>query len=346
MKKRLRFLFAVSVFCVMLGTIMTVVGLIFGGAGELSKEVKELVHVARTGISETVQRIPMLESITNINGFTLVVDIDENNFSLDMNEEYETISGNYTNYELADVTAVKNLDISFFDSTIRILPSDNGKYGVESANAGEYQCYAENDTLYLSVFPGKIGENKTDDVITLYIPEEAELQQVLLFCSGSALEADIPLRGEELQVSSVCGNNFFEQPVTFETVVATVGVGELSFHEVNSTEFRSEISTGVARAEHIQTENAEVSVGLGTFQASGTINGDMLLNCGMGSMELVLAANQDDYNYDISGSAESVQIGTDTLAGMVMERWIDNGSENNITLSCSMGSVKIIFSQP
>ena len=75
MRRKIKSLFKIAITCVTVGTIMVIAGLLMGGAGELSKEVTELVHLVRVGVSESVERIPLLERITNINGFT--VDIDE-----------------------------------------------------------------------------------------------------------------------------------------------------------------------------------------------------------------------------------------------------------------------------
>ena len=84
MRRKIKSLFKIAITFVTVGAIMVIVGLLMGGAGELSKEVTELVHLMRVGVSESVERIPLLERITNINGFT--VDIDD--FSVKINEEY------------------------------------------------------------------------------------------------------------------------------------------------------------------------------------------------------------------------------------------------------------------
>ena len=95
----------------------------------------------------------------------------------------------------------------------------------------------------------------------------------------------------------------------------------------------------------MEAGSVQMRLGMGTITLQGVTSQDITANCGMGHLEMVLCDSQDSYNYDISGSAESVRIGTDTLAGMVMERWIDNGSDKAITLSCAMGSVEITFKE-
>ncbi len=343
MKRYLKSLFKISISLITIGTIVMFIGLLMGGAKALSKEVTELVHVVRVGVAETVERIPLLESITNINGFTLVVDRDE--VKVEVNEEYETINGDYSNLKLAEASQVQNLDISILNGKCYILPSANGYYGIESSDAEDFQCYVSDGTLYLSAFPKDFGTDAEKAEIILYIPNEAEYEKVILFCSGEQLEGEVRMTGNELSISSICGKNTFSDNLIFEDAVITVGIGELNMNGLSADSVKIEVSTAEAEIDNLQADTMEVSLGMGTLSIQGITEKDIILNCGMGHLDIMLGCAQEDYNYDISGSAESVQIGTDTLAGMVMERWIDNGSHKKITMSCAMGSVKIEFEQ-
>lgn len=345
MKRRLKSLFKISVACVTFGAMITIIGLLLGGAGELSKEVTELVHVIRIGVSKTVERIPMLESITNFNDFTLVVDVNQDGVSIEVNEEYETITGDYSDMNLAAASDVENLDISIMNGKCSILPSSNGCYGIESSDAEEFQCYVIDETLYLSAFPKDFGKAAEDAEIILYVPEDIYYQKVFLFCSGEKMSIEAELMGAELNISSICGENVFKDGTEFQDISVSVGIGNLQLQDIVAETLRLEVSTAEVEVKELVVDTMEVNLGMGTLSIQGKTSGDVTLNCGMGHLEMILSDAQDAYNYDISGSAESVQIGTDTLAGMVMERWIDNGSDRKITMSCSMGSVKIEFEQ-
>ncbi len=340
MRRQLKTLFKIAITFVTIGVIMVIVGLLLGGAGELSREVTELVHVVRVGVSESVERIPLLERITNISGFT--VDIDE--FSVEINEEYETITGDYRNLELAEASEVTNMDISIFSGTCRILPSANGYFGVESSGVKEFQCYVSDGTLYLSVLPESLQKSE-DAEIVLYVPNGQEYDKVFLFCSAEAVEVEAALNGSNLNLSSVYGTNTVSGEMNFENTTVSAGIGSLSAGKVTADNLKLEVSTAEVCIEEMDAQTVEVNLGMGTLSIKGITAGDIVLNCGMGHLEMLLSCGQEEYNYDISGSAESVQIGTDTLAGMVMERWIDNGSGKKITMSCAMGSVKIEFEQ-
>lgn len=344
MKRKLKSLFRIAVGFVTIGAVMVIVGLLLGGAGELSKEVTELVHIMRVGISETVERIPLLERITNFNGFTVVVDWDKDDVSVDINEAFETIQGDYCNLELADADEVTNLDISILNGVFRILPSANGCFGVESSGAEKYQCYVSEETLYLNALPKDFGKSEDAEII-LYVPVEKEYEKIFLFCSGERVTIEVALNGKEIKFSSICGENVVQQMLEFEDTVITVGVGTLAVNALVSEHLKLEVGTAEAVIEEMSVNDVEVNLGVGSLSMKGSTDGDIVLNCGMGSLELVLAGPQEAYNYDISGSAESVQIGTDTLAGMVMERWIDHGANKKITMSCAMGSVKVEFEE-
>ena len=345
MKRRLKALFRISMGFMTLGTIMLIVGLLLGGAGELSREIKSLVHVVRVGVSETVERIPMLETITNFNGFTLVIDVNKDEVSVEVNEQYETFSGNYSDLFVAQISEVRNMDISVLNGTVKIMPSENDYYGIESFDAEEFQCYVTEDTLYLSAFPKKIGKTEPEAEIILYVPQQAEFDKVLLFSSGEEVIVDSRLAGNTLNISAICGMNSFEQDVEFQDVTITAGIGSFNVERLQCDDLKLEVSSADVELNSLETNAVVANLGMGNLKLSGHIAGDIMLNCGMGHMELNLTDSQTAYNYDISGSAESVQIGTDTLTGLMMERWIDNGAEKKITLSCAMGSVKIDFTE-
>ncbi len=344
MKRRLKSLFRIAISFITLGSVMVIAGLLLGGAGELSKEVTELVHVMRVGVSETVERIPLLERITNFNGFTVVVDLDEEDVSVDFNKDFETITGDYSNLKLADSTEVENLNISILNGKCTVLPSANGYFGVQSKGAKEYQCYVSEGTLYLSALPTDFGETGTAEIV-LYVPKEQEYSNVFLFCSAEQVTVEVPLKGEELKASSICGTNTFGEELVFDRVVATVGIGKFKAGRLVAEDFKLEVGTAEATIDDLEAGTLDVNLGMGSITLQGITTGDITLSCGMGHLEMVLGCRQEAYNYDISGSAESVQIGKDTLAGMVMERWIDNGSDKKINMSCAMGSVKIEFVQ-
>ena len=345
MKKRLKFLFRAAVTFITVGALITVIGLLLGGAGELSKEVTELVHVIRLSVSRTVERIPMLERVANINGFSFELAVDKDEVSLKINEGYETIDGDYIDLKLAEVSEVENLDISILYGKCSILPSANGFYGIESIGAEKFQCFVEDKTLYLNGFAKDLGSAEPDAEIILYVPEDVYYTKVFLFCSGKETDVEIPLSGDEINVSAICGDNKFQDELCFETALLTVGIGNLSVEGITAEQLKMEVSTATVDVDKMQVENLEANLGMGSLSVEGITTGDVLLNCGMGNLAMVLEDKQEAYNYDISGSAESVQIGTDVLAGMVMERWIDNGADKKITISCSMGSIKIEFEQ-
>lgn len=343
MRRHLKSLLKISVILVITGTLMMLFGFLFGGIGELSREVSELAGVVRAGVVQTVERIPMLESIANINGFTLVVDKEQ--VSVTVNEQYETLTGDYMNLTLAQSDEVSNLDISVMNGVFYILPSEDDRYGVESKGDVEFQCYVENETLYLSVFPASAYGTKEDAEIILYVPAEEEYDQILLFCSGSSAEIKVPLHGSEMQLSTIRGENKFYNEMMFELFNLNAGMGTVWAEHIVATDMNVDVSNADVTFHNVSAETLSAGVGMGALDICGETTGDISISCGMGNVQMELTGEKDAYNYDISGSAESVQIGTDVLAGMVMERWIDNGSDKKIIMSCSMGNVKIEFNE-
>lgn len=342
MKRKLKSLFRIAVMFITVGFIIMIAGLAMGGIGELGREVKDLVHVVRVSVSETVERIPLLERVTNFNGFTIVLNKDD--VSVSLNQDYETIQGDFSNLNLAAADEVTSMDISILNGTFCMVPSDNGFFGVKSTGAEKYQCYVSEGTLYLSALPQSSAQDEEAEIV-LYVPENCEFEQILLFCSGEQVRLDASLQGESLEISSVLGENICNGVLDFSEITVTAGTGTFSAGELKAEKLKLEVGSASVKMSGMEADDVEVNLGLGDVLLQGRTTGNMDLHCGMGHFEMLLNDSQTAYNYDISGSAESVQIGSDTLAGMMMERWIDNGADKKITMSCGMGSVKIEFTE-
>ena len=76
----------------------------------------------------------------------------------------------------------------------------------------------------------------------------------------------------------------------------------------------------------------------------GTVEKEVDIDCGAGSVTLNLEGKVEDYNYELDSSAGSVEIGEDIdLGGLSTEKSIDNGSKRTIEISNGAGSVEIRF---
>lgn len=343
MKKQLKAIFKISVSFVAFGMVIMLAGLLLGGAKELGTETVEAFYVFKGGVAEVIESIPALERVFNINGFTLVVDKD--NVTFEVNEEYETMSGDCFNCEIAEASQVENLYVIVFNGKCRLLPSDNGYFGVESRDAANFQCYEADGTLYLCIFPKSNLFSGKNSEVTLFVPEGVEYDKIYMLCSGEQMEVACALKGKDFDLDSVCGENSFAGNLSFENTSISAGIGKLEMNGLSSKSMNLEVNTAEVTIRGMEVVTMAANLSMGSITINGTTKSDAVLVCGMGSLDMTLAGGQTEYNYDISGSAESLQIGTDTLAGMVLERWIDNGADKKIVVTCSMGSVKIGFQQ-
>ena len=76
----------------------------------------------------------------------------------------------------------------------------------------------------------------------------------------------------------------------------------------------------------------------------GTVEKEVDIDCGAGSVTLNLEGKVEDYNYELDSSAGSIEIGEDIdLGGLSTEKSIDNGSKRMIEISNGAGSVEIRF---
>ena len=91
-------------------------------------------------------------------------------------------------------------------------------------------------------------------------------------------------------------------------------------------------------------EELDVETGAGSLDFYGTVEKEVDIDCGAGSVTLNLEGKVEDYNYELDSSAGSVEIGEDIdLGGLSTEKSIDNGSKRTIEISNGAGSVEIRF---
>lgn len=132
----------------------------------------------------------------------------------------------------------------------------------------------------------------------------------------------------------------------WESVELNVGAGVADIESIHTKKLFVNVGAGEIDLENaVVTEEFTASVGMGQLTYDGDADCNVDLSCGMGQIELELEgrARYEDYNYDIDCAAGNVQVGRLQLAGLGMERRIDNHSSKNIRIDCGMGEVEISF---
>lgn len=102
---------------------------------------------------------------------------------------------------------------------------------------------------------------------------------------------------------------------------------------------------GAAECEMVKMSlnSLHAEVGAGDFDYSGTISGDVDIDCGAGEVDLSLSGTEKEFNYDLSVGLGEVEIGKKEYGGIAVNKTINNHAEKNMVIDCGAGSVSVDF---
>ncbi len=87
----------------------------------------------------------------------------------------------------------------------------------------------------------------------------------------------------------------------------------------------------------------DIELGMGSFNYTGSLAGDMNLECSMGSANIKLANDIKDYNFKCDVSAGTIKYGNEKITNASVDKEVNNGSKSTIDIDCSMGTVVVDF---
>jgi hypothetical protein len=202
------------------------------------------------------------------------------------NEKYDIVSGDIDKCAIEDIKSGMGMDIDVGGCALKLVTSDDadalydGLY-IEASGIEKYQCYTENDTLFIK---GSSTDSGTKSQIILYIPKG------FVFAA-----ADIEL-----------------------------GAGSVEIESIKADELRLECGAGRINAEYAEADNIS-------------------LKCSAGSINVRLFGVKEDYNFILENAIGMVDIGGESYNGVAQYQKIQNDADKNVSVNCSLGSIKIEF---
>lgn len=253
--------------------------------------------------------------------------IDDINYdiedSIGFNRHYSTLSGTIDKYSLGNDIDELNIEVGACSFTTKTSTDDN--FYLEVKNAGKFQGYVEDGTLYIkSSVTGKRWRVSNASEIILYIPEGAYFDN-----------ADIEVGAGKLEFDGLMA----------DSANLEVGAGQITLSDIQVNELEASVGMGQITLKEMSVENLDAEVGMGEFFASGLITGDVSAECAMGNVSLTLEGSQEDFNYELSKAMGNVTLGRESSSGFASERYINNNADKTMDIECSMGNVSIQFTE-
>lgn len=293
--------------CIITALILIVLGAIISAAG------------ASMGGFSQLRRSGRYDILNLLDG---KISIGLHHFNMDEDRSQPILDGDYTNEQLAKAEEVTKLNADIGGGRLIIEQSDNEYFKVEVKTDLNFQCFVENGELNLKAFEGSTDLDASNNIITLYIPDGASIQDVEIELGAGIVDID----------KLIAGN------VSLDVGAGAVNVENMDAHKVSADLGAGKITINGT------TMDAEIDIGMGSFKWTGNISRDMDLSCSMGSVDIGLKdEDEKGHNYNISCSAGHVKVGGRKYAAGAGDMDIDNGAPGTFDIDCSMGNVNIYF---
>jgi len=304
--------------CAIVAAILIGVGLLMsllGGAAAGGRMVSDVVKTATGGLIEvrlTDGEFGIFIDDEDIWDGVVWKQIDKNivineddegvDIKLDFDSAYDIFRGDVEKYKVTG--DVIDLKIMAGGCRLRMMTSEDDSFYAEAEDVDKFQCYAEDDCLYVKTSKNIKTWNDSDSgVIVLYVPEG----------------------------------------YVFENVDMELGAGQLIVENVNAKNVDLEVGAGQLEINTLQADDCDIEVGLGEVTVTDARINNADAQVGMGKIEMLLSGNEEDYNYKVSVAAGSVTIGSAEYSGVGQKKTINNDADRMVNLDCAMGEIRVKF---
>jgi len=318
-------------FCLVTAVILILAGLILGVASTVAGGGREVARMAENGeltFDGDYFDFPFLNTTLGFQD-TLHIDFDDVKplYDLDdveiFNGGKEVLSGNISRMEL-EADKITDFEISMGGGEFSIKNSGDEKFYLEAQNAEKLQVYTDDETLHLKAIRTKANDINMN--VILYIPKDLEYDEMKLELGAGIFKLDEAIEVEDFEGEVGAGQMLVENLIC-DNLKVSVGAGEF-------------LSSNL-----VVKKEAKWEIGAGHIQVKGCLEGDLDVECSMGSVEFELQGKEEDFNYEIECLAGTVQIDDDKFSGVSEKRAISNGAAQEMNLECAMGEIEIDFTK-
>lgn len=237
-------------------------------------------------------------------------------------KNHEVWKGNVKKTQV-NQNAVDKLDIQIGGNYLMIKESEDEFYYIEQSGDGKLQAYDEQGVLYVKAIMNDLVlgvQNETN--ITLYVPEETDLQKINVELGAGKIEV-FGLNGKELDIS--------------------MGAGNIEWDSLMADSLKLEMGAGKLTTKNAVLGDVKVSLGAGDCRMQGEFQGDVGVNCAAGKIVLTHVGTEAEFNYDISCTAGSIKIDGEKISGVAETQNIDNNASKTMKISVTAGDVEVEF---
>uniref|UniRef100_UPI00405662FD DUF4097 family beta strand repeat-containing protein n=1 Tax=Acetatifactor sp. TaxID=1872090 RepID=UPI00405662FD len=314
--------------CVLIALILLVLGFalaFWAGSAEGAYNVNEIVESVTDG------KVHINWGDSDSWGITVgemewgqpqaLFDINDNTI---FDNNYEIYENSIDKYSVGN--SVKGLDIETGGCAFLFRLSGDNDFYLEATDAGKFQCYIEDDILYVKSTRTIVEDwnEYKEGKIMLYIPENYNFDEVNAELGAGLLEI---------------------QNLTAAKVDLEVGAGQIIIEDLKSEDCDIEVGMGEMIVNNMNITKLNAEVGMGHLQMNGAILGNADMECSMGAITLDLTGSEKDFNYTVDAAMGNVSIGGEEYSGLTQEKSVNHSASKQITLDCAMGNIEVDFEE-
>ncbi len=227
-----------------------------------------------------------------------------------------------TDYSALEIT---DIDIELGGNNLIIEESEDEYIWIANNSNVKTVKYALKNGVFKLYYGNTV--NNWNDIaknsnICLYLPEGMNLNTIDIEMGAGNMES-IVLTANEIDMEIGAGN-FNIEGLLSDEVDISVGAGNAEIDNIDAGEVSLEVGAGKIVVDDMTVMNLE-------------------LECGAGNVNLTLAGDVTDYNYQVESAMGNIRIGDNKYTGIIGERNINNGSSRKIDVECAMGNIEIDF---
>lgn len=240
---------------------------------------------------------------------------------------YNVLAGNVDAHSVGAVGTengqIGKIEIEAGGCRFFIEESGDSQVYVQATNTGKFQCYVQNNTLYVKAIRSTVHFTDYNDCeITLSLPADYKYKEFNVEFGAGLLEID---------------------SILAEDADIEVGAGQLLVSYLEADSLYTSVGVGDLQIDNMKVGSFSGEVGVGQLMVAGSIQRNADIECSMGNAQLDLAGRYEDFNYTLEASMGNVDIGHNSYNGLAREQTINNNAGKDMDLVCAMGNISVFF---
>jgi len=244
-----------------------------------------------------------------------------------------------------DIGEITELEINTASSNIKIIPSDNYGFKLNSySNNTWFEYTFENGKLEITQkyrFSWNLLNlrfNFKVDTIEIYLPKEALLSNTVIKVTSGTLNAD-GLDCDNVSVKTTSASLSMRKIIS-KNIRLSCTSGTVNLSDCSADKFDFDFTSSRLTATGIQSNEMLINGISGSATIDGEIKGSTKINIISGNVNMTILGNKNDYSFVSSVTAGSVFVDGNPANG----DFTNASAENTVDVNITSGTARVTFS--